>query len=169
VHALIHLFDDYNNFGSLDSVNFKFENYMCHLKKLVHKSDKPLQQVVKRFEERSSLINSSTTVNLNNQKNETLLKKYVKEYNEGPLISDTTFPHFKILILDKIKIKTHINADSYIGLYINSSFALVKVVNICYCQSLKKNIILGRQFNKLERLFEKMRNPLKVINLVFIR
>jgi len=31
----------------------------------------------------------------------------------------------------------------------------VKVVNICYCLSLKKNIILGRQFNKLERLFEK--------------
>jgi len=155
VHALIHLFDDCNNFGSLDSVScFKFENYMGHLKKLVRKSDKPLQQVVKRFEERSSLINSPT-VNLNNQKNETLLKKYVKEHNEGPLISDTTSPQFKILILDKIKIKTHINADSYIGLYINSSFALVKVVNICYCLSLKKNIILGRQFNKLERLFEK--------------
>ncbi|XP_025200038.1 uncharacterized protein LOC112597975 [Melanaphis sacchari] len=34
VHALIHLFDDYNNFGSLDSVScFKFENYMGHLKK----------------------------------------------------------------------------------------------------------------------------------------
>lgn len=46
VHVLIHLFDDYNNFGSLDSC-FKFENYMGHLKKLVRKSDKPLQQVVK--------------------------------------------------------------------------------------------------------------------------
>lgn len=77
VHALIHLFDDYKNFGSLDSVScFKFENYMGHLKKLVHKSDKPLQQVVKRFEERSSLINNPT-VNLN--QNETLLKRYVKK------------------------------------------------------------------------------------------
>lgn len=50
VHAFIHLFDDYDNFGSLDSVScFKFENYMGHLKKLVRKSNKPLQQVVKRF------------------------------------------------------------------------------------------------------------------------
>lgn len=65
VHALIHLFDDYNNFGSLDSVScFKFENYMGQLKKLVYISDKPLQQVV-RFEERSSLINPPI-VNLNN-------------------------------------------------------------------------------------------------------
>ncbi|CAI6357370.1 unnamed protein product [Macrosiphum euphorbiae] len=80
VHALIHLFDDYNNFGSLDSVScFKFKNYMGNLKKLVRKSDKPLQQVVKRFEERSSLINDPTVNLQNNKKNETFLKKYVKE------------------------------------------------------------------------------------------
>lgn len=155
VHALIHLFDDYNSFGSLDSVScFKFENYMGQLKKLVRKSDKPLQQVVRRFEERSSLIDPPI-VNLNNPENETLLKLFKMEHNEGPLISDTTSPQFKILILDKIKIKINVNADSFVGLHINSSFVLVKVINICYSQSLKNNVILGRKFNKLERFFEK--------------
>lgn len=53
------------------------------------------------------------------------------KHNEGPLISDTTSPQFKILILDKIKIKINVNADSFVGLHINSSFVLVKVINIC--------------------------------------
>jgi len=49
IHSLIHLYDDYNLYGPLDNVScFKFENYMCGLKKMVRKNDKPLQQVVKR-------------------------------------------------------------------------------------------------------------------------
>jgi len=34
IHALIHLVEDYDNYGSLDRVScFKFENYMSYLKK----------------------------------------------------------------------------------------------------------------------------------------
>lgn len=48
VHGLIHLFDDFNKFGPLDSIScFKFKNYMYQLKKMVLKSDKLLQHVVK--------------------------------------------------------------------------------------------------------------------------
>jgi len=46
--------------------------------------------------------------NLNN-----ISQKYFKlEHSEGPLTNAMSYPQYKILILDQIKIKIHINADS---------------------------------------------------------
>lgn len=40
IYSLIHLHEDYENYGCLDSVScFKFENYMSELKKMVRKND----------------------------------------------------------------------------------------------------------------------------------
>jgi len=36
----------------------------------------------------------------------------------------------------------------------NGNLQIIKVVNICYCQHLKKQIFLGRQFLKLECFFK---------------
>lgn len=73
IHSLIHLCDDYDLYGPLDNIScFKFENYMCGLKKMVRKNDKPLQQVVKSK----------------------------MEHSEGPLINETSSPQYKVLILD---------------------------------------------------------------------
>jgi len=41
-------------YGPLDNVGrFKLENYMCGLKKMVRKNDKPLHQIIKRCQEHS--------------------------------------------------------------------------------------------------------------------
>jgi len=151
IHSLIHLCDDYDSNGPLDNVScFKFENYMCGLKKMVRKNDKPLQQVVKRCQERSSSLMAKNYENVNN-----VVEKHFKmEHSEGPLINGTSSPQYKILILDQITIKIHFNADSYVGLKSNGSLQIIKVVNICYCQHLKKQILLGRQFLKLECFYK---------------
>lgn len=52
VHGLLHLADDYLKHGPLDNCSaFPFENYMKNLKGMLRKHEKPLQQVVKRYEE----------------------------------------------------------------------------------------------------------------------
>jgi len=160
VHGLIHLFDDFNKFCPLDTIScFKFENYMYQLKKIVRKSDKPLQKVVKRYEERCNILNPPTISQCDDETK--ILQKYDMAHNEGPLINGTSSPQFKVLTLvtlDKVKIKVHSNADSYVGLNIDSKLIIIKVVNICYSHIKKRNILLGRQFEKIERFFER---PLK--------
>lgn len=52
VHQLIHLADEYKQFGPLDNVSrFPFENYLGQIKHLLRKPHLPLQQVVKRLSE----------------------------------------------------------------------------------------------------------------------
>lgn len=51
-HGLIHLVDDYKQYGPLDNCSaFPFENYMKVLKNMLRQPNKPLEQVVKRFSE----------------------------------------------------------------------------------------------------------------------
>lgn len=55
IHGLLHLTEDYKKYGPLDNCStFPFENYMKNLKKMLRKHDKPLQQVVKRYEEQQA-------------------------------------------------------------------------------------------------------------------
>jgi hypothetical protein len=52
VHGLLHITDDYNQYGSLDNCScFPFENYLQFFKKMVRKSEKPLEQVINRYNE----------------------------------------------------------------------------------------------------------------------
>ena len=52
VHGLLHIADDAENLGPLDSCSaFPFENFLHQLKKLVRNGNKPLMQVVKRLHE----------------------------------------------------------------------------------------------------------------------
>lgn len=53
IHGLLHLADDYENYGPLDNCScFPFENYMKFIKKSLRKNEKPLQQLIRRYEER---------------------------------------------------------------------------------------------------------------------
>lgn len=57
IHGLIHLVDDYQRYGSLDLYTaLPFENYMKVVKTMLRKPDKPLQQIVNRYHERSNLV-----------------------------------------------------------------------------------------------------------------
>lgn len=92
-------------------------------------------KLLKDLKKLININNPPIVLNNNNDENEMLSKTYAMGHSECHLISDTTSRQFKILILDKIKIKINVNADSYVGLYINSSFTLVKVINICLSKS----------------------------------
>lgn len=60
IHNLLHLTSDVKKFGSLDIFSaFQFESYICGLKKLVRKGDKPLEQIAKRLHELNFCINNS--------------------------------------------------------------------------------------------------------------
>lgn len=57
VHGLLHLAADVKLHGPLDYFSaFKFENHMKQLKKMVLKSDKPLQQISRRCSEMDNIV-----------------------------------------------------------------------------------------------------------------
>lgn len=52
VHSLLYLVDDYAKYGPLKNCScFPFENYMKVLKQMIRKHDKPLQQIIKHYDE----------------------------------------------------------------------------------------------------------------------
>lgn len=56
VHNLIHICKDVANFGALDSYSaYPFESYLCSIKKLIRKGDKPLEKIARRLEEYESI------------------------------------------------------------------------------------------------------------------
>jgi len=58
IHGLLHLVDDYHLHGPLDNCSaFTFENYMKELKGMLRKHETPLQQIVRRYEERCNTEN----------------------------------------------------------------------------------------------------------------
>lgn len=57
IHNLIHLFNDAKVFSGLDNINcFKFENYMQKIKKRLHQSGKPLEELTNRITEETQTL-----------------------------------------------------------------------------------------------------------------
>lgn len=53
IHGLLHLIEDYKHFGPLNSCScFAFENHMKLLKSALRKHHNPLQQVIRRHNEK---------------------------------------------------------------------------------------------------------------------
>lgn len=85
IHNLLHLCCDVRRFGPLDSFSaFRFENYMTSIKKWLRKSEKPLQQLLRRYKEMENVGILSSKSNFNNQKLYTC--KYL--HNNGPITYD---------------------------------------------------------------------------------
>lgn len=52
VHGLLHVYDDFINFGTLDMyITFPFENFLQELKRTLRKKEKPLEQIIRRHSE----------------------------------------------------------------------------------------------------------------------
>lgn len=96
VHNLLHLTSDVKRFGALDVFSaFQFESYIFHLKKLIRKGDKPLQQIARRLYE-FNLSQSEV-------RNKFLLKK---NHKDGPLDCEHEYKEqYKILNLDSFHLK----------------------------------------------------------------
>lgn len=119
VHGLLHLPDDYINFGPLDNASaFPFENYMKELKSKVRKHEKPLEQLVNRYEEMYKLPASLV-----------IKQKFPvmsKQHKSGPLVDNIKGLEFKKLTFDKFKINTSVIKESYV---LTNNRKVVKCLN----------------------------------------
>ena len=80
VHNLVHLGDDVQNHGVLDSFSaFCFENFLGSLKKMLRKPQSPLAQVVRRFSEKKQKKKSAESVTKKD------LASPWNPHNNGPL------------------------------------------------------------------------------------
>jgi len=106
VHALLHLCDDYEHYGPLHNCStFMFENYMKELKSFVRKHDKPLQQVINRYNEKCSVSITNSSTN-----NEQFILKPILQHmlfynSNGPLLENITGPQYFTLLYKNIKIQ----------------------------------------------------------------
>lgn len=153
VHGLIHLCDDYTRFGPLDNVSaFTFENYMGSLKKMLRKPDKPIQQIIKRYNEKC-LLKSCTKykyVSLN----------FSGFHNRGPIIENSMRgEQFSSLKFENITIKTNVASDSYL---ITKNKKLIKVINIISNEGKSDGIIVCKYFKNSQPLFL---NPIRSVDL----
>ncbi len=82
-HSLIHLAQDARKYGALDSVScFPFENYLGHLKRMVRRPQNPVEQIVRRVDEKQTFNRDS--------KGSSALEEHLKQ----PHFSGPTPPGF---------------------------------------------------------------------------
>jgi len=150
IHGLLHLCDDYDQFGPLDNCScFVFENYMKELKSLIRKHEMPLQQIVNRYFEKYS----NTEDNINNITN---IQKQIfaenpilkKTHTNGPLIENLTGLQYYNLSFQRMEIKIKKENDSFI---LTKDKQVVKCLNIISNDS--EIIILGKYFKSVFPFF----------------
>ncbi|KAM0735062.1 hypothetical protein ACS0PU_011175 [Formica fusca] len=151
VHNLIHLVEDVRKFGSLDNFSaFKFENYMQTLKKLLRKSEKPLQQVVRRCTEKEINLDISP---LRNISSDSILThpNVVSLHCDGPLTSDCKNPQYKVIKYSGITFKAGTLANNCCGL---SDGTIVCIENVAHCKKRNIPMIIGYEFLEKKNLFD---------------
>ncbi|KAJ8953340.1 hypothetical protein NQ314_007371 [Rhamnusium bicolor] len=125
VHNLLHLSDDIFRYGKLDDFSaFPFENYMSQLKKMLRKSEKPLQQIVNRISEGSFVKKVSS--------NSKLSVQLLQQHFEGPLLQNSnSVTQYKVIKSEKYVLKTN-EPDCFVQLQNND---IIRVVNFTRCNN----------------------------------
>jgi len=139
IHGLTHIGLNYQRYGQLDSCScFVFENYMKTLKQMLRKHEKPLEQVIKRYQEKT------TNEIVNHISNQPIAAKLSYEHSNGPLIQNTYEPQYlKLILHNKITINTRSSSDSYV---LTNTGEVVQVKNIAHYNSTKEVLIIGFEF-----------------------
>lgn len=153
VHGLLHVCDDYLRYGPLDNCStFFFENYMKELKSFLRKHDKPLQQVINRYNEKSSI--NLNSCNSDKSKLEPVKNPVLKnQHTNGPLPEYLNGLEYYTLLYKTITIKIKGDKNCYV---LTKNKDIVKCVNFC----LKDDgnlIIIGQQFKIKSSFYE---NPI---------
>lgn len=106
VHNLLHITADVKNNGPLDDFSaFPFENFMQSILKSIRKSEKPLQQIIKRQSEKNyQSLNSDINKKVSIHKKIPICNK---EHFEGPTLNMNISKQFKKLIFDNFTLKTN--------------------------------------------------------------
>jgi len=156
VHGLLHITDDYKQYGALDQCScFPFENYLQFLKKMVRKFEKPLEQVVNRYHEYLAFSNPYKDF----LKNKSVLE-FKRLHNKGPLINDFTGQQYECIVINDFKINIKSTADCFIGFIKDGQLNICKVENICMNNNEK--VFIVKSFNKIEPFFDKPINSIKL-------
>jgi len=125
---------------------------MKFLKSALRKHDKPLEQVVRRYNEEFSNYEFTAT--------KTPESSYTKTHNQGPMLENITCnPQFASLKLRNITININKLADSFIFTKQNQ---IVKVVNIAHSCATKELLIIGYTFFEKKPLYD---SPIKSTKL----
>lgn len=157
IHGLTHISDDYERYGPLDNCSvFVFENFMKELKSKVRKHDKPLEQIINRYNEvYYNEIQKNVSQNL---------KQYItsKPHTDGPLINNIVGVQFKKLQIGHIKLNIAVGKESF---FLTNSGEVAKCLNIV--QSQNHIIIIGRIFESKSALYK---NPIdsKLLNIFIV-
>jgi len=149
VHSLVHLVSDVQKFGPLDNFSaFKYENYMQIFKKFIKKTDRPLQQVIRRCIEKEINLNSL----LLPITSDSVMKhpSLMVLHSDGPLVDNCGNPQYKIVKYNGIILKAESSADNCFGLKCG---AIVSIQNIAYCIKRDIPVIIGREFLEKENLY----------------
>uniref|UniRef100_A0A8D8SGN3 Transposase domain-containing protein n=1 Tax=Cacopsylla melanoneura TaxID=428564 RepID=A0A8D8SGN3_9HEMI len=142
VHALLHLHNDVIQHGPVDKFSaFKFENELFQLKKLVHTTTNPLQQIYNRVNE------------LGQNRQYAQVEDGVfpnSEHTEGPVLDGMVqTKQYHRAVFEGLKIDTKKRGDQVFGLHCGS---IVKIVNICVDTNGNITILFKKMLK--ENLFE---------------
>jgi len=128
------------------------------LKRMVRKHEKPLEQVIKRYEEIQEFCKPEIVIPTSN-----IEIKLMKPHNEGPLIINDNVSQFKTAVINKIKISVSSISDCYIGFEKQGKLNICKVVNICRNDRNENDIVfIVKIFKKVESYYEKPLNSFKL-------
>jgi hypothetical protein len=149
IHALVHIVDDVRVFGSLENTSaFRFENELRHLKMLLSCSNKPLEQLVKRVQEKNNVLMIHRTpvpVDLS----------FINPHNDGPLLAATKNPQYCKIKIKNLYTLTISRPDNCCTLHDGT---VVVIENFAHSVEDNRPVIIGRQFNTLENLFTQPRD-----------
>lgn len=144
VHGLLHIVNDAKLLGTLDEFSaFPFENKLRLLKRQLRKSDRPIQQLHRRYIEESN--------NMTYVVGPSLLNKYTKKHSEGPVIdtSDVDRQYKKAKINN---ICVHISSpDNY---YMLNNKSIIVISNIVFDKVLKCMTVLGKKYFKYTDIYK---------------
>lgn len=135
---------------------YPFENFLQLLKKLLRKSDKHLQQVVKRVYELSKILSFKKT----GEKSKSKIK-FGKQHVDGPLpTSISNAKQYESMELGSWYLCPKSEGDRCVYIEIESKKIVVDVENII--ASPQGFFIVGKRFTQLDNIFE---YPLESKNL----
>lgn len=122
---------------------------MGQLKKMLRKHEKPLQQIVNRYEEK---LKNEIVEKLNSNKNKQIILSVL--HNDGPILMNIISPQYKKLHFGSIMLNISNEVDCYV---MTKNREIIKVINIAHTV-LNKTVILGYSFMDKQSFYLKPLN-----------
>jgi hypothetical protein len=143
IHNLIHLSDDVMRFGHIYSFSaYPFENFLGIIKRLLRKSERPLQQIVKRIYEIQLSCRTIGPI----EKTSNVLKLPYKGGILLPHMNRRT-PQYRLLQLSKFDLTLECGDNCVMV----SDKTFVKIEN--FVSLFEKPYVIGRKFVELSNLY----------------